>query len=185
MASNLTINWSGTTTGNTVTNYTLVYFTGNTTPIIISGIPSGTTSYTITGLDVYSSYSGYVFSNCYNCYTSTTLNWSVPSLGCRQTIVNFTGQTGMTVSLGIQSGWSILEVSGTTITPSNSGCTRFDIYYPSYNPSNPSLNKITNIGNGGHPFNNNGIYYVYFYYTYNGSNTNIFIKYNPSPDGCS
>lgn len=188
MASNLTINWSGSTTGNTVTNYTLVYFSGNTTPHIISGIPSGTTSYTLTGLNENISYSGYVYSNCYNCYSSNTLNWSVPSLGCQSTIINFTGQTGMTISLGTIPGsnlWSILEVSGTTITPSNSACTRFDIYYPSYNPSNPSLNKITNIGNNGHPLYNNGIYYVYFSYVYDGTNTNLFVKYNPSPDGCS
>lgn len=188
MASNLIINWSGTTTGNSVTNYTLVYYSALTSPQIISNISSGTTSYTLTGLNENVSYSGYVYANCSSCYSSNTLNWSVPQLGCQSTIINFTGQTGMTISLGAKPGsnlWSILEVSGSTINPSNSACTRFDIYYPTYDPSNPSLNKITNIGNNGHPLYNDGIYYVYFSYVYDGINRSVFVKYNSYPDGCT
>jgi len=179
---NLNIFWSTAMTGNTVTSYKIGYSPiTSSTLSFITGIPSGTTSYTITGLNASISYSGYVESECTYCYSSTKLYWIKSyTPGCQQSTINFTGQTGMTITLGNNSGWSILEVSGTTITPSNSGCTKFDIYYPSYNPSTPLLNKITNIGNNGHVLNNNGIYYVYFYYSYNGLNTNIFIKYSTS-----
>lgn len=74
--STLKICWSGVTTGNIVTSYTLAYSpVTSSTLTYINNIPSGTTCWNISGLTYGVSYSGYVQSHCTNCYNSTNLNW--------------------------------------------------------------------------------------------------------------
>lgn len=73
----LRICWSGATTGNSVTNYTLAYSPiTSSTLTYITNISSGTTCWDIIDLNHTVGYSGYVESNCTNCYKSTKLYWT-------------------------------------------------------------------------------------------------------------
>lgn len=73
----LRICWSGSTTGNSVTSYTLAYSpVTSSTLTYINGLSYDTTCYTISGLTYAIDYSGYVQSHCTNCYDSSNLYWS-------------------------------------------------------------------------------------------------------------